>query len=89
MKVRIQRTPHGLDAAWDTAFGTRSFFSATPWLKHAYATAATAPYYFMGREDDDLLAALPAHPSKPTCRTVSAGPTSCSGAATTCPGPRS
>jgi len=62
VKVRIQRSPHGLDAAWDTAFGARSFFSATPWLKHAYATAATAPYYFMGHEDDDLLAALPAHP---------------------------
>lgn len=62
MKVRIQRSPYGLDAAWDAGFGARAFFSATPWLRHAYATAATAPYYFTAHRGDDLLAALPAHP---------------------------
>ncbi|MDQ1047718.1 GNAT family N-acetyltransferase [Streptomyces sp. V4I2] len=61
--VAVHRSPHALDPAWDSAFGTRSFFSATPWLRHAHATAATAPYYFTARSPDgDLLAALPAHP---------------------------
>lgn len=37
---------------WDAVLGVRGFYAATPWLRHAEATAATAPYYFTAHDDD-------------------------------------
>jgi predicted N-acyltransferase len=47
---------------WDALFGPRGFYSTSPWLRHAQATAATAPYYFTAVRDGEPLAALPAYP---------------------------
>ncbi|MGW0552446.1 GNAT family N-acetyltransferase [Streptomyces altiplanensis] len=47
---------------WDALFGERGFYSASPWLRHAQATAATAPYYFTAADGADWVCALPAYP---------------------------
>ncbi|MGW1052033.1 GNAT family N-acetyltransferase [Streptomyces sp. NPDC002521] len=60
---------------WDALFGARSFYSATPWLRHAQATAATAPYYFTAAQDDgEPSAALPAYPLDATTPYVFCSP---------------
>ncbi|MCX5409188.1 hypothetical protein [Streptomyces sp. NBC_00086] len=46
---------------WDALFGPRGFYSASPWLRHAQATAATAPYYFTAADGPEWVGALPAY----------------------------
>ncbi|MFF2079192.1 GNAT family N-acetyltransferase [Kitasatospora sp. NPDC058162] len=54
--------PHPGTAHWDTLFGPRGFYAASPWLGHAQATAATAPYYFTVTDGAEWIGALPAYP---------------------------
>ncbi|QTD99727.1 GNAT family N-acetyltransferase [Streptomyces cyanogenus] len=63
LDVALCRDLEQVDTArWDALLGPRGFYSASPWLRHAQATAAAAPYYFTAAQGPELIAALPAYP---------------------------
>ncbi|MFJ3305636.1 GNAT family N-acetyltransferase [Streptomyces sp. NPDC086549] len=63
LDVTCSRDIQQVDTArWDALLGPRGFYSASPWLRHAQATAVTAPYYFTASQGPELIAALPAYP---------------------------
>jgi predicted N-acyltransferase len=63
VKVAAHRSLAEIDTPrWNELLGPRSFYSATPWLRHSEATATTAPYYFTALEGDELVGVLPAYP---------------------------
>ncbi|MFD8982587.1 GNAT family N-acetyltransferase [Streptomyces sp. NPDC059564] len=54
IRVGVHRALEDADPhRWDGLLGPRGFYAATPWLRHAEATAATAPYYFTAHDGQD------------------------------------
>ncbi|MET9803537.1 GNAT family N-acetyltransferase [Streptomyces sp. NPDC006368] len=47
---------------WDELLGPRGFYAASPWLRHAQATADPAPYYFTAAVSGEVVGVLPAYP---------------------------
>ncbi|MFJ8623610.1 GNAT family N-acetyltransferase [Kitasatospora sp. NPDC093550] len=59
----VSRDLAGVDTArWDALLGPRGFYTATPWLRHAQATAGAEPYYLTLDDQDGPAAALAAYP---------------------------
>ncbi|MFF1560699.1 GNAT family N-acetyltransferase [Streptomyces sp. NPDC058279] len=50
---------------WDALLGPRGFYAASPWLRHAQATADPAPYYFTASRDGRAVGVLPGYPLHP------------------------
>ncbi|MEU6297153.1 GNAT family N-acetyltransferase [Streptomyces erythrochromogenes] len=50
---------------WDDLLGPRGFYAASPWLRHAQATADPAPYYFTASQDGRPVGVLPGYPLHP------------------------
>ncbi|WP_331728455.1 GNAT family N-acetyltransferase [Streptomyces sp. NBC_00158] len=63
-RVRVHRALRDTDPRrWDALLGPRGFYAASPWLRHAEATAGGAPYYLTAHEDDGpATGVLPAYP---------------------------
>ncbi len=62
-KTMVSRQLADIDQAqWDSLLGARGFYSASPWLRHAEATATPAPFYFTAYLEREMVAALPAYP---------------------------
>jgi len=62
-RVAVQRALADVDTGrWAELLGPRGFYSASPWLRHAEATAADAPYYFTAADGGRPTGVLPAYP---------------------------
>ncbi|MEU8779526.1 GNAT family N-acetyltransferase [Streptomyces sp. NPDC048606] len=63
-RVRVHRALRDTDPRrWDALLGPRGFYAASPWLRHAEATAGGTPYYLTAHEGDGpATGVLPAYP---------------------------
>jgi predicted N-acyltransferase len=63
LNIGVDRRVQDVSAEqWDKLIGPRGFYAATPWLRHAEATATTPPFYFTARSVRQHVANLVAYP---------------------------